>query len=81
MDCKASLTSAVPCPIATMDPFGREFLAACHAEAHQRAVQAGLESVPCKYCGRCYGWHVRKGVSSYRQPLALNPTKRIPKAL
>ena len=40
----------VPCPIATMDAFGREFLAACHAEAHERAVQAGLESSPCPYC-------------------------------
>ncbi len=37
----------MPCPITTMDAFGREFLAGCHAEAHERAVQAGRESSPC----------------------------------
>ena len=52
----------VPCPIATMDAFAREFLAGCHAEAHELAVQAGLESSPCAYCGRGYEWHVREGV-------------------
>lgn len=55
-------TDRSPCPIATMDAFGREFLAGCHAEAHERAVQAGLESSPCAYCGRDYEWHVREGV-------------------
>ncbi len=55
-------TQPGPRPIATMDAFGREFLAACQGEAQGRAVEAGLESVPCKYCGRDYGWHVREGV-------------------
>ena len=49
--------------MAGMDAFNREFLAACHAEAQKRAVEAGRESVPCKYCGRDYEWHVREGAS------------------
>ncbi len=48
----------MPCPLTTMDRLSREFLAACHADAHGRAVEAGRESVPCKYCGRDYAWHV-----------------------
>ena len=35
----------MPCPIATMDAFSPEFLAACHAEAHNRAIQADLGRV------------------------------------
>ena len=54
--------SRADCPIAGMVPFEREFLAACHAEAHHRAVEAGRESVPRKYCGRSYLWHVRESV-------------------
>ena len=57
-----------PFPIATMDAFGREFLAGCHAEAHERAVGAGLESSPCPYCWRDYEWHVREGVYSICEP-------------
>ena len=29
------------CPVATMDPFAREFLAKCHALAHHGSVKAG----------------------------------------
>ena len=55
-------TDRFPCPIATMDAHSREFLAPCHAEAHERAVQVGRESSPCAYCGRDYEWHVREVV-------------------
>ena len=41
-----------------MDPFAREFLAKCHAEAHRRSGKVGEEPVPCLYCGRDYPWHV-----------------------
>ena len=62
IDLKGYLPMPEPCPIATMDAFAREFLAACHTEARERAVQAGRASVACKYCGRDYQWHVREGV-------------------
>jgi len=45
-----------------MDPFAREFLAKCHAEAHHRSVKAGEPPVPCVHCGRDYPWHVLEGV-------------------
>ncbi len=45
-----------------MDPFAREFLAKCHAEAHHRSVKAGENPVPCLYCGHSYSWHVLTGV-------------------
>ncbi len=45
-----------------MVPFEREFLAACHVEAHERAVQVGQESVPCVNCSREYGWQVQEGI-------------------
>ena len=45
-----------------MDPFAREFLAKCHAEAHHRSVKGGQPPVPCLYCGRTYPWHVLEGV-------------------
>ena len=38
-----------PSPVANMDSFAKEFLAACHAKAEQ---QDG--PVRCKYCGRNY---------------------------
>ena len=49
-----------PCPIATMDAFSREFLAACHAHN---------PGAPCMYvyCGRDYEWHVREGVYGENQ--------------
>ena len=40
------------CPVAETDPFSREFLAQCHAEAHHRSVKAGQPPVPCLHCGR-----------------------------
>ena len=68
---------ARPCPIATMDAFGREFLAGCHAEAQERAVQVGRDSSPCMYvnCGRDYEWHVREGVYwRYEDDPVTNPS-------
>jgi hypothetical protein len=50
------------CPVAGMVPFAREFLAACHAEAHHRSVKAGELPTPCFYCGRDYPWQVHHGV-------------------
>ena len=50
------------CPVARMDPPAREFLAACHAEAHHRSVKADQPPVPCLHCGRDYPWHVLAGV-------------------
>ena len=56
------IDTATPCPVVRMDPLAREFLAACHAEAHHRSVKAGQPSVPCLYCGPTYPWHVQQGV-------------------
>ncbi len=56
------VTDREPCPVSTMDPFAREFLAKCHAEAHHRSVKAGESPVPYLYCGRSYSWHVLTGV-------------------
>ncbi len=56
----------MPLPIATMDPLAWEILAACHAEAHRRAVEAGRESVACKYCGQDYESHVWEGAYCWR---------------
>ncbi len=56
------MTQEPSCPVAGMDPFSREFLAKCHAEAHHRNVKAGHPSMPCIHCGRDYPWHVREGV-------------------
>ena len=44
-------------PIAGMVSFEREFLEACHREAHVRAMREGQPPVPCVRCGRDYSWH------------------------
>ncbi len=56
------MTQESRCPVATIDPFAREFLAKCHAEAHHRIVKVGQPPVPCLYCGRTYPWHVLEGM-------------------
>ena len=42
--------------------FEREFLGACHREAHVRALREGQPPVPYVHCGRAYPWHVLYGV-------------------
>ena len=55
------MTQEPRCPVAGMDPFAREFLAKCHAEAHHRSVKTGQLPVARLHCGRDYPWHLLEG--------------------
>ena len=56
------MTQEPRCPIAGMVAFEREFLGACHREAHLRALREHQPPVPCVRSGRDYPWHVLHGV-------------------
>ncbi len=56
------MTQEPRCPIAGMVPFEREFLGACHREAHFLALRERQLLVPCLRCGRDYLWHLFHGL-------------------
>ena len=49
------MTQEPHCTVSSMDPFAREFLAKCHAEAHHRSLKAGQPCRACTAIGRILG--------------------------